>query len=188
MDMRIPGFLSACCGALLLSSCFSPKAHDTLLQHAFKDRLQPGKIKLMEASSRKFDKDTQSTEECYKHSMASKDLPPQKALVKRDNFVEGRIQAAREHAMRGECNRALEVLAQGLHTVMDSASDEHVDSKGMPKVWDPLNPWRHSPFECWGHETVKDITPGDYWTQYKELNAAFDKAFKGTPCLSKVLK
>ncbi|RYD73433.1 MAG: hypothetical protein EOP84_21550 [Verrucomicrobiaceae bacterium] len=195
--MRIVYLFQAFLGTVLLSSCgshtpaisfFSPQAHDTLLEHAFKDRLKPEKIQVMEASSRRFDKATQSVAECYKHSMASKQLPPKEALVERDKFVEDRIQTARKQAMRNECDPALVTLAEGLHTLMDSASDEHTDSDGMPKVWNPWKPWRHSPVEWWGHETAHDITAGDYWSQYQLLNAAFDKAFKGTPSIEEVMK
>ena len=182
--------LPACLGLITfwgLSSCYSPKAHDALLDHAFRGRLNTSSISTLKAESRAFDKATQSTAECYKHAMASKNIPPVEAAKLRDEFVDGRIKEARRQAIAQNSDSALKSLAHGLHTLMDSSSPMHTGKDGMPLVWDPWWPWGHSPFEAIGHERVRDLTPAVYKKQDGLLNNAFDQAFKGTPSYSKVV-
>lgn len=162
---------------------WSPKAHDALLQHAFTGRLTARDIKTLQQSSREFDKQTQSPNESYKHSMAQEGQSGSDAIKQRDSFIGKTMVAARDAADQGDRQGALKLLGQALHPVMDSSSPEHTNSDGTPKEWkgavgSTLDGQRHSPTDFIGNETSSDITPAINKSQDQRLNNAYDWVFR----------
>lgn len=132
----------------------------------------------MQAASRSFDKGTQGSDESYKHSMRRKDETPAAAIAARDKFVSERLNLA--HKMWLGCHRewALWFLGEAMHPVMDSSSPMHTDSKGNPKIWNPLWPFGHSPNEHIGSETWKQLTAAIYNSQDKLLMDMYRQVFE----------
>jgi hypothetical protein len=58
----------------------SAKAHDKLIENAFKDRIPGSDISKIQKSSREFDKKTQGADESRKHSMAQEGQSPSDAV------------------------------------------------------------------------------------------------------------
>lgn len=166
---------------------WSAKAHDKLINHAFKDKLTKNEIKIIQKSSRDFDKRTQASNQSHMHSMAQKSESSKDAISARDKFIDKTIGEARAELHAGAKGRegALVKLGEALHPIMDSSSPSHTDADGNPKVWD-FDPFslstydvlgEHSPTDFMGDETSKHITPEIYKSQKILLNDAYDRVF-----------
>jgi len=156
---------------------WSPEAHDCLIQHALKGMLPQKDIDAIKKSSRDFDKKTQSAEDSYKHSMKMKGQSGKDAIKARDRFIERKCAEACQAYKNNNKQKALQLLGEALHPVMDSASPEHTSKKGNPKTWNPHWPFGHSPTDWMGNETSKDITPAIYKKQDEAIRATCEKVF-----------
>lgn len=158
---------------------WSPAAHDKLFEYAFSGRMSASDVDILKSSSRQFDKDTQSGDLSYMHSMARKNQSPNDAAKQRDAFVADILTQARRAADANNRSEALRLLGQACHPVMDKSSPMHTDSTGVPKTWEPTNPWGHSPNEYIGKETASDLTPSILDAQKRSLNMLYDFVFRG---------
>lgn len=157
---------------------WSPEAHDKLIYYAYWDRLTDGDIFTVHKSSRDFDKATQSAGEAYKHSMARKGQTPADAARQRDQFIAETVAKAKEAWSKCDKDKALRLLGEAAHPLMDSSSPHHVDEQGNPRVWRGLiDAWGHSPPEFIGSETAKDLTREIIHNQQRQLNGLFDQVF-----------
>jgi RHS repeat-associated protein len=120
---------------------WSPSAHDEIIRHALANRIPAKEIRRLQESSREFDKNTQGPDQSHMHSMARIGQTPADAASARDAFVNERIAAACAENKKGNRNRALEILAEALHPLMDQDSPLHHTPDGLPATWDPHKPW-----------------------------------------------
>lgn len=158
---------------------WSPEAHDALLQNAFGGSVAQREIDILKSAGRAFDRRTQGVQDTHKHSMRRVGQNPQEAIRERDDFITQTLEKARQLA-RGDCpdrDKALKLLAEALHPIMDSSSPLHTDENGNPKEWAWYKAWGHSPNEGIGSETVKDLTPAILSSQKARLSAAFNAVF-----------
>ncbi|MDX2146800.1 MAG: hypothetical protein SFZ23_04695, partial [Planctomycetota bacterium] len=73
--------------------------------------------------------------------------------------------------------KALVLLGEALHPIMDSSSPMHSDPEGNPLEWNPTWPFGHSPAEFIGKETAKNITEAIYSSQDVALRNAYGDVF-----------
>lgn len=160
---------------------WSPAAHDALLQHAFGARLLAPDIRILQQSSRQFDRATQGfgANMAPLHSMRAVNQTPEAAIAARDAFIDRTISQAQQLAQGGDRPAALRLLGQALHPIMDSSSPIHTTPDGQPRLWAPWSFQEHSPADCMlcGSERVQDITPAIFDQQHRALNAAYDRVF-----------
>lgn len=156
---------------------WSPEAHDEILNNVFNGRLSGNDIARLQNSSREFDKRTQSSNQAYMHCMSQRGQGVPTANNRRNKFIDEKIQEARQFALAGNRNAALDKLGEACHPVMDCSSPEHVYSNGSPKVWSPSWPFGHSPVEHVGNETASDLTNGILQGQKALLNEMYDRVF-----------
>jgi hypothetical protein len=98
----------------------------------------------------------------------------------RDEFVLNTLKQARNSFDAGNKRQALVLFGEAIHPVMDYSSSLHTDQDGNPIEWKGLHhtsSWAHSPFEFWGKETAKSITPEILAFQHQKLNEAFRQVF-----------
>jgi hypothetical protein len=131
---------------------WSPEAHDSLFDSALCPYIENGTITpeelcLVQSERRRFDKDTQSPDESFKHFMAKNGQSPQQAIEKANEFIERETDAAKQAWAEGDRTQALIHIARAGHTIQDSLSPSHADLSG-PKVW---NPWKEAQKFAMGH-------------------------------------
>ena len=96
----------------------------------------------------------------------------------RDQFVNETIEEAKRLARAGARGAALDEFGKACHTLMDASSPEHTND-GIPKPWNPLWPFGHSPTNWLGQETSSDISPATLESQKVILKQAYKKVFGG---------
>jgi RHS repeat-associated protein len=138
---------------------WSPGAHDCMLEHAFNGEISESDINILKKSSRDFDKAHQGSDDSYMHSMREKGQKTEDAIKLRNDFVADRLKQARDANKSGDRNKALKLLGEAMHPIMDISSPMHTDNNGNPKIWNPLWPFGHSPNDSIGDETIHDLTP-----------------------------
>ncbi len=156
---------------------FSPGGHDYILLETFEYVLSPADIARLQRSSREFDKQHQGASESFMHSMAQEGEALADAIRRRNKFINRTLDEARCFAEAGDRNRALDLLGQAAHPIMDWSSPMHTNPDGTPRVWNPLWPFGHSPNDSIGNETIHDVTPDVLRRQALMLNYAYQRVF-----------
>src|SRR5690606_5679458 len=157
----------------------SAKAHDKLIENAFKDRLPESDVSKIQQSSRDFDKRTQGADESHMHSMAREGQSTADATAMIRKFVGETMVEARDAADSGDRDTALKLFGEAMHPVMDSSSAMHTDSNGNTREWRGLrDAWGHSPTDRIGKETSRHLTPEIMDSQSKRMNSAYDWVFR----------
>ncbi len=162
---------------------WSASAHDKLIKTAYQDRLNAKEIKIIQQSSRDFDKKTQDPSQSHMHAMAQDGQATKAAVSAQEKFVGETMISARGAADAGNRVEALTLLGEAIHPVMDSSSSQHTNTDGSPKEWKGvagsfLEGQRHSPTDSIGGETTKQLTPEIERSQSGKLNGAYDWIFR----------
>ncbi len=115
---------------------WSPGAHD-LFFDSLKGVASTDDIKHLKVISRNFDEITQWTEDANVHYMARPGQRPQDTRREAERSIAEALEDARNHADKNDYMGALLSLGEAMHTIQDSTSPVHVDSNGLPRVWNP---------------------------------------------------
>jgi len=171
------GATRSICPSCATHHCWSPGAHDAILQHTFGNTLSPADIARLQQSSRVFDRNTQSANQSFMHSMRLRDQSIADAVRLRDLFIAQTLEDARRLAKASNRNAALDRLGEACHPIMDSSSPVHTNTDGTPKAWNPMWPFGHSPTDSIGSETINNLTPQILQQQNRLLNDAYQRVF-----------
>jgi len=160
------------------SGLFSPGAHDAILQNVFGNRLPANEITILQQASRDFDKRTQASDQSHLHSMTQKGQTTADAIQMRDAAINLMMTNAIAAETRDD---SLRVFGEAMHPVMDFSSPMHTTQNDEPRVWNPWNPFGHSPTDWIGKETVSHLTPEILSEQSTLLNNAYNEVFGSGP-------